>query len=310
MKTALFRRLLLSALPLAPVLGGCAAVLGLEETSVVYEERTDATTGLDGGGQPASDAGAIDAFVEPRDAGNVTDGGPTCVPKSAAAVCGTNKCGNAPNGCGETLSCGSCASNEDCIFSNNSFACKARAPNCSSCTDLGKNCGTIPNNCGQNLDCGLCSGVNKCGGGGVANVCGCTKTPQATVCAGKCAALPDGCGGTWDCGGCKLPDSCGGGGAANICGCTKIAQATACAGKPCQTVPDGCGGTFACAPVTAGTVCFGGAECRPNACPVTCGFVAQGCGLGEKACRGTCPKNYSCVADPDIPTRNICDTLL
>jgi hypothetical protein len=90
----------------------------------------------------------------------------------------------------------------------------------------------------------------------------------------------------------------------------KIAQATACAGKPCQTVPDGCGGTFACAPVTAGTVCFGGAECRPNACPVTCGFVAQGCGLGEKACRGTCPKNYSCVADPDIPTRNICDTLL
>lgn len=40
------------------------------------------------------------------------------------------------------------------------------------CENEGKNCGSITDGCGGRLECGNCSGVDTCGGGGRANVCG------------------------------------------------------------------------------------------------------------------------------------------
>jgi hypothetical protein len=58
-----------------------------------------------------------------------------------------------------------------------------------------------------------------CGGGGTANVCGCTPTSCAAQ--GKnCGSISDGCGMTLPCGTCQSPNTCGGGGIANVCGCT------------------------------------------------------------------------------------------
>src|SRR5689334_2622088 len=58
------------------------------------------------------------------------------------------------------------------------------------CADLGANCGTTRDDCGGTLNCGTCSGKNTCGGGGTANVCGCTPTTCAKE--GKnCSTIPD-----------------------------------------------------------------------------------------------------------------------
>jgi hypothetical protein len=301
MRTKILRPMLV----LLPALAftACGALIGIEESSATLESA-DATTPSPDGAVPPAEASAPVADGAPGDAAPPSgDGGPGCVPKAAAVACGANKCGNAPDGCNGTVSCGACAPTEDCVFSNNTFACKLRAPNCSSCTDLAKNCGTVANNCGQNLDCGLCKLPNSCGGGGAANVCGCTKTPQANACAGKCGAVADGCGGTWDCGGCTAPSTCGGAGIANVCGCSPTPLAVACVGKACQAAPDNCGKNYAC-PATGTKVCFNGVECAPAKCGTVCGFVDQGCGLGEIPCDGTCPVGRIC--DFYTATRNRC----
>jgi len=40
------------------------------------------------------------------------------------------------------------------------------------CAAVGKNCGAIEDGCGGTLECGTCSGIDTCGGGGAANICG------------------------------------------------------------------------------------------------------------------------------------------
>jgi len=73
--------------------------------------------------------------------------------------------------------------------------------------------------CTGTLNCGSCTSPQTCGGGGTANVCGCTPTTCAAQ--GKnCGSISDGCGGTLNCGTCTNPNTCGGGGTANVCGCT------------------------------------------------------------------------------------------
>jgi hypothetical protein len=89
------------------------------------------------------------------------------------------------------------------------------------CARLSKNCGQVVNtdNCSQPrmvASCGTCTGSQTCGGGGTANVCGCTPTTCALQ--GKnCGSIPDGCGNMLNCGSCSS-GTCGGGGSANVCG--------------------------------------------------------------------------------------------
>jgi GH18 family chitinase len=84
------------------------------------------------------------------------------------------------------------------------------------CAAQGKDCGSISDGCGGTLSCGSCSSPETCGGGSVANVCGCT--PTATCGGMNCGSIPDGCGGSISCGTCTSPATCGGSGTANVCG--------------------------------------------------------------------------------------------
>jgi hypothetical protein len=51
-------------------------------------------------------------------------------------------------------------------------------PSCSggcvptSCAAIGKNCGAVSDGCSKIIECGQCSPPERCGGGGVLNVCG------------------------------------------------------------------------------------------------------------------------------------------
>jgi hypothetical protein len=174
----------------------------------------------------------------------------SCTPTSCAAQ-GAN-CGTIPDGCGGTLSCGTCAPPETCGGGGAANVCGCMP---TSCAAQGKNCGTIADGCGGVLSCGTCAAPQVCGGGGVANVCGCTPTSCAAQ--GKdCGTIPNGCGGTLSCGTCAPPETCGGGGAANVCGCRPLAACPA--GKNCGIIPDGCGGSLSCGVCAAPQVCGGG----------------------------------------------------
>ena len=136
----------------------------------------------------------------------------TCQPTTTCPS-GQN-CGSAPNGCGGTVACGTCAAPLTCGGGG--------VPNQCGCTPAttcpaGQNCGTAPDGCGGTIDCGTCAAPLTCGGGGVPNQCGCT--PATTCPAGQnCGTAPDGCGGTIQCGTCTAPETCGGGGTPNQCG--------------------------------------------------------------------------------------------
>ncbi|MBI2391995.1 MAG: hypothetical protein HYV09_20555, partial [Deltaproteobacteria bacterium] len=218
------------------------------ENSTTSEDWTGDGKGLDNDG---------DGLVDGLD-GNCA----VCTPTTCSAA-GKN-CGTISNGCGGTLSCGTCTSPQTCGGGGTANVCGCTPTTCSA---AGKNCGTIPNGCGGSLSCGTCTSPQTCGGSGTANVCGCTPTTCAA--AGKnCGSISDGCGGALSCGGCAAPATCGGGGTPNVCGCTPTTCAAA--GKNCGTIPNGCGGTLDCGTCTSGT-CGGGGTANVCGCtPTTC----------------------------------------
>jgi subtilisin family serine protease len=110
---------------------------------------------------------------------------PACVPTTCSAQ-GKN-CGTIPNGCGGTLSCGTCSGNSTC--QDNVCVCTP-----TTCAAQGKNCGTISNGCGGTLSCGTCPSGTSCSN----NVCVCAPT----TCNGRCGTVSNGCGGWLSCGTC------------------------------------------------------------------------------------------------------------
>jgi len=221
-----------------------------------------------------------------------------------------DNCGTVSNGCGGTLSCGTCTAPQTCGGGTPSN------PNVCGCTPkttcpAGDNCGTVPDGCGgAPINCGTCTAPQTCGGGTPSNpnVCGCT--PKTTCPAGdNCGTVSNGCGGTVDCGTCTAPQSCGGGTPSNPnqCGCTPTV--TSCpAGQNCGTAPDGCGGAINCGTCTAPQTCGGTGTggvcgCRPfTMCPTgeNCGIAGDGCG-GTLNC-GTCGSSQSCVGNQCVAT--------
>ena len=115
-------------------------------------------------------------------AGEFSQWGP-CIPQqcepSTCASVGAG-CGSVPDGCGGTLSCGSCAAPQSCGGGGVGNQCGCTP---STCAALGANCGSVSDGCGGTLDCGSCSAPQSCGGGGTANQCGgCTGCyPGAVV---------------------------------------------------------------------------------------------------------------------------------
>jgi hypothetical protein len=171
--------------------------------------------------------------------------------------------GNGDIRCGDA---GECPSGFRCVVGRCWTAALSDGGGCLplSCAELGKDCGVISNGCGATVSCGRCRDPNTCGGGGPANVCGCT--PLACPPGANCGEAPDGCGGTLSCGGaCPTGQICGGGGAVNVCApgaCVPLGCAQQ--GKDCGKLSDGCGKTLDCGGCSNGEKC--GAGGVPNVC--------------------------------------------
>jgi hypothetical protein len=213
-----------------------------------------------------------------------TNGKCACTPQSCSAQNAT--CGTVSDGCGGTYECGSCADGGAAPYC--SLGTCGAAP-CVPGTCGANDCGDKSDGCGGSLSCPGCTAPQSCGGGGTANVCGCT--PTTCVALGKnCGTIPDGCGSTLDCGTCTLPESCDGAGTANVCGCTP----TTCAAldKNCGAVANGCGADLSCGTCTLPDSCGGGGTANVCGCtPISC--VDLPCG-GSNGCGVTCPRLPSC----------------
>jgi hypothetical protein len=248
-----------------------------------------------------------------------------CVPAKAEAVCAGKPCGVEGDGCGGTVTCGSCPDGQACGVER-AFTCSAALAGSpeqcpariASCAEAGAECGLIGNGCGGTLDCGGCGAGQLCGVDAPQR-CGaaptCEPLEPEVACADKCGFVSNGCGvdvggGVIDCKvelPCPPGQTCGGGGIANECGsggavCRPLAEADACDGVECGVASDGCGGRYTCGRCSGDEVCQAGQCALPTACvPMSkamacsgkaCGLVGDGCG-GTLSC-GTCAGAEQC----------------
>ncbi|MHB8879775.1 MAG: tryptophan synthase alpha chain, partial [Myxococcaceae bacterium] len=93
-----------------------------------------------------------------------------CIPRTCVTL-GNLNCGLVSDGCGGTLSCGSCLPPELCGGTGMANVCGLAACLPRNCVGLGKNCGVIPDGCGSTAFCGTCPPDQACGAGGLPNVC-------------------------------------------------------------------------------------------------------------------------------------------
>jgi hypothetical protein len=244
-----------------------------------------------------------------------------CVPALAEEVCAGKECGAEGDGCGSTVSCGTCGTGEACgieqpfqcgtILTGDDNNCPALITDCA---EAGAECGLVGNGCGGTLDCGGCESGEICGLN-APQLCGappeCVPVAAAEVCVAQCGFISDGCGGAVDCvdEGFICPDgeTCGGGGTPFECGsgasaCEPIEQGTACNGIQCGVASNGCDGSYVCGTCDAGSACFSGVcqvtnVCTPQSEEVacagkSCGQVGDGC-VGSYNC-GTCGAGQIC----------------
>jgi hypothetical protein len=173
--------------------------------------------------------------------GGGTDGQCGCSPTFAEADCDGVTCGEIPDGCGGTVTCG-CTGYETCDGAGVDGQCGC-TPNVTGADCDGVICGEIPDGCGGTVSCG-CNDRQTCGGGGTSGQCGCTPTFTDDDCDGDiCGEFSDSCGETVTCG-CGDNQTCGGGGTDGQCGCTPTFTEDDCVS--CGEYPDGCGGTVTC----------------------------------------------------------------
>lgn len=160
--------------------GGCAALAGVDEFAVGRGAESDG-----GGGDDT-----------PCERATCADLGATC--------------GEAPDGCGGVLSCGTCPEGLACT---DALTCACSPV---TCADLGKDCGTIADGCGGTVYCGNCPKGLSCGGGGE-NVCGTGEcTPKDCADRGaQCGTVSNGCDGVVECPACPNGLACEG----NRCTC-------------------------------------------------------------------------------------------
>ncbi|MFH1130450.1 MAG: hypothetical protein V1754_03885, partial [Pseudomonadota bacterium] len=106
-----------------------------------------------------------------------------------ATVCDCSISGTS-DGCGAILSC-ACTGGQVCDKTTKTCCTPYQ---CSGAT--GSECGIARSSCGTTVTCQCTEPYDTCGGGGVANICGCTKDS----CQGLSGIQPDGCGGYMNCG--------------------------------------------------------------------------------------------------------------
>ena len=222
-------------------------------------------------------------------------GGPSCTPKGCPAG---DDCGSVPDGCGLTVSCGTCGANQSCGGGGVANHCGQASCTPLTCAAQGIDCGQTGDGCGNILPCPACPAGTTCGGGGVPNKCGKPACTPATTCPpGKnCGDAPDGCGGSIHCGDCAPGQQCGGGGAANVCGAASCSPKNCTdLGAECGSVSDGCGGVDTCPVCPNGDFCNGQNLCVAPACtPKTCAQLGVECGPTADTCGGLIPNCGDC----------------
>jgi MYXO-CTERM domain-containing protein len=260
----------------------CSAGQVCQNTSAPATDDTCATCGA--AGQPCCASNVC--------AAGACKSGTCCVAKTSCD--GGQSCGTQSDGCGGTITCGTCALPQTCGAVGTPGRCGC-APK-TSC-EGGQNCGSQSEGCGGTIPCGTCKLPQTCAGGGDPGRCGCTPK---TSCEGgqNCGTQSDGCGGTIPCGTCKLPQTCAGGGDPGRCGCTPRTSCTG--GQNCGTASDGCGGTIACGTCAPPQTCGAGGQCvcvpRTTCSPgATCGEESDLCG-GVVVC-GTCKAHQTCAGN-------------
>ena len=138
---------------------------------------------LFGGGVLASacgGAGTISAFggndagpdVTLADASSLSsaDGNASSCNRLTCAALGYT-CGVTGDGCGGTLSCGTCTAPATCGGGGKFSVCGGAGP-CTpkTCAEIGATCGPEGDGCGNLLQCGTCAKPDICGGGGSTSV--------------------------------------------------------------------------------------------------------------------------------------------
>lgn len=233
--------------------------------------------------------------------GGGVEGSCGCTPESISMTCQNGqRCTAATNNCGQSVVCpNNCMTPQSCGGGTSADTCgctgKTKAELCA-----GKNCGNVTNECGVMFSCWpdgvtTCAGTGQsCGGGNVANVCGCTAQCTGKMCGG------DGCGGS--CGTCNSSQTCNGQGQC-VDSCMPISKTMACMGKNCGDVSDGCSGIYSCWPVGMMTCAGEGQSCGGAGTLNVCGCSPQCTGkvCGPNSCGGTCgpgcPSEKTCSAD-------------
>ncbi len=207
---------------------------------------------------------------------------PECVPKTCDQVIAdfadlgiSIECGALPDGCDDSIQCGSCPPGTACGANGQNFACGCEENSCSS-YGSGAECGIVPTRCGgqaESIFCGDCLGDGfVC----IENQCVC---PPGVDCDG-------GCGG-----------SCGAG---EVCvGGECCAPSYPCAQNECSPpggLPNGCGGFTQCPSCGNGEDCVLSDNLRYE-CLGDCTCEAKGveCGsasiCGSPTLCGTCADN-------------------
>lgn len=230
--------------------------------------------------------GSLDCGKCPMQFDACLDGKCVCQPQTCQIQ--NYECGAVPDGCGNTYFCGTCMDQAKPYCNMGKCTPTPCMPD-TSCTNR---CGTVSDGCGNLVNCPTqCPGqYDTCGGGGVANKCGCTKKTCQQL--GKnCDNVPDGCGNMLPCGSCMMPDTCGGSGTPNVCGCTPLAQ---CPQSTCGAYPDGCGSNLNCGGCMSPQTCGGGGT--PNKCGCTPTMCSTCCGTGTDDCGNMC-SDMSCCND-------------
>ncbi len=215
--------------------------------------------------------------------------------KDSTCACATRvcagRCGYQPDGCeGEGIDCGACALPRKCgaeglDYCGNGVECTPRT-----CTDTQGvvRCGKIADGCGGGLiDCGGCPDGQVCGGGGTANVCGCT--PQTCdklqlVCGTHTERR---CGTEIYCGGCAPGETCVEGRRCAAEPCVPDADSTVCSPGTCGMTTDSCGVAVACPACPQGTECVG-SSCCSKPCKSAASGVLVCCGSNQQCKSGTC----------------------
>jgi len=283
--------------------------------------------GQDGSAGDDSTTGAGDSSRLFGDGGTGDGSHHGCTPRTCAQLHPPVGCGEAGDGCGGVIMCGSCTPPQTCGGGDPEAGVPGKPGQCGgsmgchpkTCAAYPSGtCGQQPDGCGGlTPDCHVCATGQTCGGGGTANQCG---TSTVTCTPKTCAAYPnicgqqsDGCGSlTPNCNPCTAPATCGGG-VPDKCGTAPVPDSGADSGNPC--VPktctaypglcgqqsDGCGGlTASCNPCTAPQICGGGGvpdHCGTPACiPKTCTAFPGVCGQQSDGCGGLTANCNPCTA--------------